>query len=93
MVEGSSTTETLAITAVFTSTEGVVATGTSTGLGGVIVSIGGFSTPTSTSVAGNGTAEFTGLAFQGTGTRIRRGGSLEVCAIGLAVAMLGIWVL
>jgi hypothetical protein len=93
VVEGSSTTETLAITAVFTSTEGVLETGTSTGLGGVIVSIGGFSTPTSTSVAGNGTAEYTGITFQGAGSRTKHVESLGVLVIGAGVAMLGILVL
>lgn len=87
VVEGSSTTETLAVTAAFTSTEGVVVAPTGTGLGGVIVSIGGFTTATST--ASNGSATYTGLTVQGVGSRIHGAKSLTAWVIGAWVAVLG----
>ena len=67
VVEGSSTTETLAVTAAFISTEGV-ANPSETGIGGAIVSIGGFTTSTSAN-GGNGSAAFTGLTVQGVGMK------------------------
>lgn len=93
VIEDSSTTETMAITAAFTMTEGVLATGTSTGLGSVIVSIGGFTTPTTTSVSGNGTAGYTGISFLGSGSRISGIESFKIWLIGAGLVRLGILVL
>ena len=93
VVEGSSTTETLAITAAFTSTDGIVVSPSGTGLGGVIASIGGFTTPTSTSVPANGSAAYTGLTFQGVGSRVHVAASLTAWVISAGATVLWMMVL
>ena len=91
VVEGSSTTETLAVSAAFTATEGVV-NPSETGIGGIIVSIGGFTTPSSTSQS-YGSSTPTALIFQGSSTTSRGATSLTAWIIGAGVAMLGILIL
>lgn len=83
---------------VFTSVELVVPTA-STGLGGVIVSLGGFADPSSPGYTGpqatssSNETNFDGVTVSGLGTRIKAFAGMSTWIGGVCLMIMGVWVL